>query len=118
MIENDLFPYFETLTQAQVGKLFGVSSQQVGRWLIELGVRDRNGPSSEALGSGLAQEVASGDVKFFAWRKDQVVPLLERAGHSRGGAGKSTPDLEEKSLIGPFSSRRSDGDSDGCEILN
>jgi hypothetical protein len=116
MLEHDLFPYFEYLGQGQLGQLFGVSSQQVGRWLIELRLRGPREPSEESLANGLAKVVANDDVIFFSWHKERVIELLRKAGH-RLASEPETPPLPTK-LVGPFAARRSDEDGDGFEIAD
>jgi hypothetical protein len=57
---SDPYPYFEFLTQGQIGNVCGVSAHQVGRWLRALGLRGGKVPSPQALRSGLAEAVVDG----------------------------------------------------------
>jgi hypothetical protein len=116
---NDPFPFFEYLTQSQLGQLFGATSHEVGRWLKELGFkRPDNRPSDEAMRSGIAANVTNGPVRFPAWNKEEVVKLLESNGHRR--ADSTEPEApsrsDEVTLLGPFSARRSG--EDGYELLD
>ena len=145
-MRNDLYPYFEYLTQKQLGQAFGVSGQKIGRWLIEEGVRGPNcRPTAEAEQTGLARAVEDGDVVFHSWHKERVVQILERAGHRRlqpveqPGAPaqppaqvqpssalpssppapvQSSPAAPAAGLNGPFTTRRSGQEGDGHEIVS
>jgi hypothetical protein len=88
MLDNDRYPYFSHLTQTQIGHYFGVTAAVVGRWLKEVGLRGSDGfPASTAVAAGDAERRSiSGTDSFWVWRKDQVVSLLEAAGHRRVSA--------------------------------
>ena len=117
MIENDLFPVFDFLTQTQIGKVFGASAMQVGRWLMSLGLKERDGrPSAKAERAGLVQMVGDGRSQFPAWRKDMVVELLVKAGHQPKPF--TNPTLTIPQLAGPFSARLNDADGEGYEIMD
>jgi hypothetical protein len=101
---NDPFPVFQYLSLTQLGQVFDVSSHVIGRWLQEQGVRWAGVPTPEAVKHRLAKEVRDGDIHFWSWDKEQVVALLEEAGHERTPPGDSTPmPTDAMSLVGPFS---------------
>ena len=72
----------ETMSQSELGELFGVSSHDIGRWLIDVGLRDpqKKKPSWEAYHDGYCVTASNG---FFAgdWVSDKVVAKLQEAGH-------------------------------------
>lgn len=111
---NDPFPFYETLTQTQLGMLFGESSHVVGRWLKELGLRLPNGkPSPRAIEAGWVTTCSDGPVSFPVWSKDKVVAALERAGHRRQGSDPQAPAPTLSTtitLVGPFSTRQESED--------
>jgi hypothetical protein len=116
---NDPFPFFEYLTQSQLGQLFGATSHKIGRWLKELGFkRPDNRPSDEAILSGMANNVTIDSVHFPVWNKEGVVTLLEANGHRRSDSTEpETPShRNEVTLVGPFAARHNGGD--GYEILD
>ena len=118
-MNNDPFPYFTHLTQGQLGQMFGVSSHQIGWWLIDIGLRDANKrPSQKALQGGYVKNISSEDgPRFPAWEKERTVELLEKAGHRRLGADNGTMAEPHRRPLGPFSARRSGDDGDGYEIV-
>lgn len=61
---------FSTLTE--LGKLFGVSSHSIGRWLIECGLRTPGKkPSRKAFEDGLVRQAPTGRGAgyFWVWQK-------------------------------------------------
>jgi hypothetical protein len=107
---------FESLTD--LGKKFGVSNQQVGKWLDLLGLRVVGGsPTTQAFELGLVKTTPTGrgnaNGYFYTWHAEKTLKLLEEAGRQRidtAAASKPHP------LVGPFSKRRSG--INGYEILN
>lgn len=103
------------MTMTEIGKYFGVTSHQVGRWLKQIGLRTDDGkPSQEAFSEGYVAK-ADNDrcpgTYYYAWHVDKTIAALEKAGHKRLGCEIETP-----ALIGPFTSRQS-GEC-GHEIVN
>lgn len=94
----------KTLSQTQLGLLFGVSSHEVGRWLVVIGLREAKGgkPSREAHRGNYCETVPSGPSGYFwAWNAERVVARLQEAGH------QLLPELPEElveppALNGPF----------------
>lgn len=74
---------FEYMTLTQIGEVFGVSNQQVGKWLAKLGLRtDANRPSREAFDGGYVKEGPSrGQGYNWVWHSEKTVRVLSEAGH-------------------------------------
>lgn len=108
---------YPRMTLTQIGQLFGVTNQQVGKWLASAGLRDDRGkPTRTAHDGGYCEQAPSrNDMYVWAWKPERVVPVLEQHGH------KMLPmppvDLVEPSpLSGPFGLRT---DANGfTEITN
>jgi hypothetical protein len=130
------FP-FEFASITQLGSMFGVSGQAMGRCLKEIGLRDVTGaPTATATDGGVVQEVDMGPDShpFWSWNVNKVIRLLKAAGHRMPGevddltestgspAAKPASEPEKPpaptKLVGPFAARRSDVDGDGFEIAD
>jgi len=99
------------MNMADLGRLFGVSGQQVGKWLKEIGLRRDNGTPSTAA---YDQKLLSYDYERWGtyttlWYADKVVRILKEAGHEPIVDPPSDL-VETPSLIGPFSIRELDDD--------
>ena len=107
---RSMFKY-RIMTQTQLGKVFGTTSHEIGKWLVEIGLRQADGkPSREAFDGAYCEAAPSrGQGYHWAWVAEKTVPALERAGHRR----VVPPPLElvdPPSLAGPFTARaRGDG---------
>jgi hypothetical protein len=74
------------LSLTDLGKLYGVSSHKMGKWLSDLGLRDRNKkPSRTAFDNGLVEQKDSTQpgTYFWVWHKEKTLWALEKAGHKR-----------------------------------
>ena len=74
----------EFLSLTELGKEYGVSSHKMGKWLIDLGLRDRNKkPSRAAFENGFVQQRDSTQpgTYFWVWNKAKTLWALEKAGH-------------------------------------
>lgn len=118
-MQNDPFPYFTHLTQTQLGELFSVSSHQIGRWLIEVGLRGSNKqPTPRAVYDGFVKSISPEDgPRFPVWEKVKTVAVLEQAGRKRVGSNGGTMVAPPPRSLGPFTARRSGEDGEGYEIL-
>jgi len=107
---------YPTLTQTQLGQLFGATSHQIGRWLADVGLRDENKPTPRAFDGDFCVAVPSrGQGYHYAWRPERVAPLLEQAGH--GLVFPLPSDLVDAPMLnGPFTHRRRA--SGGYEVNN
>ena len=68
------------LSQTELGKLYGVSSHQIGKWLKGLSFRTRDGqPSREALSSGLVARAPSTQpgTYFYVWHAQRTTEQLD-----------------------------------------
>jgi hypothetical protein len=80
--------FFTHLTQTQIGELFGASSHQVGRWLVEVGLRMADKQTSrKAIEEGFVMTISTDFAPrgFPSWHKERTVPVLESHGHNRVG---------------------------------
>lgn len=74
------------LSMTELGKLYGVSSHKMGKWLMELGLRDRNKkPSRMAHEKGFVEQRDSTQpgTYFWVWNAGKTTWALEKAGHKR-----------------------------------
>ncbi len=99
----------EFINMVDLGRLFGVSSHKVGKWLKELNLRDKYGtPTRQAYD----QKLLSYDYERWGtyttlWNAERTVSVLEEAGHTRIA---DPPDdlVEPPRLKGPFSVQQAD----------
>lgn len=102
---KDLFPYFDNLSQKQLGKVFGVSSHSIGLYLKQIGLRNSKGePTPQAIAEKLAVKVDSSEADFFAWDKTRTIELLHKAGLYMPGE-EEQPKQAPPVLVGPFTTR-------------
>lgn len=97
---------YPRMTLTQLGELYGVTNQQVGKWLASAGLRDDRGkPTHHAHDGGYCEQAPSHDGKYvWAWRPEKVVPVLEKLGHKM----LAMPPVElvdPPPLAGPFGLR-------------
>lgn len=79
-----MYNEYQYLTQKQLGKLFGATPHQVGKWLIEVGLRTADKkPSYKAHKEGYAEWINSGGKMFYAWNRTKTISELERHGYRR-----------------------------------
>jgi len=99
--------HFEYLTLTQLGKVFGASPNQVGRWLVEVGLRTNYlKPTQQALNGGFTKLVTLEDgSQFVSWHQEKTLQALEGAGHCRIDATA----IEQG--VAPFSAKMT-GDSE------
>ena len=76
---------FEYMTLTQIGEIFGVSSHQVGKWLVEIGLRGpEKRPSREAFASGYVEQRPSRNQGYnWCWHSEKTIKALEMAKHCR-----------------------------------
>ena len=111
---------YEFLSLTQIGELFGVSNQQVGKWLAEIGLREkgRHGlrPSGKAYAGGYVKDVPSRNQGYcYAWHAEKTVEALQEAGHEIVATPGSDL-LVPIQLNGPFECRAHP--KFGAEIVN
>lgn len=74
------------LSQTELGKLFGATSHEVGKWLLDIGLRNEwMKPSKRAFDEGFISSTGTnrGSVGgyFYVWEKEKTVAALQAAGH-------------------------------------
>ncbi len=78
----------EYLSLTEIGRLYGVSSHVVGRWLRGLGLRtDEGKPSAEAFQRGFVAQRPSRHpgTYFWVWNAERTLELLDGMRYSRAG---------------------------------
>lgn len=106
---------YEHLTLTQLGKVFGVSSQKAGKWLVDIGLRTQDKKPSYKAFQGdycVTSPTGRGGGYFYVWHRQKTVAALEAAGH-RQALEMTTPSGE---LVGPFTMRQSG--RNGFEIVD
>ncbi len=74
------------LSLTDLGKLYGVSSHVVGRWLKELGLRTEDGrPSSDAFEQDYVSQHPSRrpGTYFYVWDAQKTTAILDGLGYPR-----------------------------------
>ncbi len=97
---------FKHMTLTQIGEVFGVSNQQVGKWLAKLGLRtDKHKPSKAAFDGGYVEMGPSrGQGYNWVWNSAKTVDALVRVGH-RPALHPASELLAPSLLNGPFEHR-------------
>lgn len=95
---------YRYLTQTQLGSLFGASSHEVGRWLVEVGLRDPKAkkPTDTAHRDGYCETAPSGPSGYhYVWEAQKTVQRFLEAGRK---LLNELPEelVEPPSLSGPF----------------
>jgi hypothetical protein len=74
------------MTMTQIGKLYGVSSHKIGKWLRGLGLRDADGtPSAEAFNDNFVVQRPSRQpgTYFYVWNRALTTALLDAMQYPR-----------------------------------
>lgn len=74
----------EYLSMTEIGKLFGVTNQRIGKWLGSIGLRTEDKkPSARAFSEGFVamRDSRQPGTYYWAWNVDLTVKELETAGH-------------------------------------
>jgi hypothetical protein len=85
----------EFLSLTELGRLYGVSSHMMGRWLVALGLRTREKkPSRDAFQGGYVSQRASTQpgTYFWVWHGERTMRLLHEAGYRKPGDGGPAAD--------------------------
>ena len=108
---------FEFMTLTQIGEVFGVSNQQVGKWLVRLGLRTTaNKPSRMAFEGGYVEVGPSRNQGYnYVWHSDKTVQALITAGH-KPAVHPACELLAPCQLNGPFEYRNNP--NFGFEVIN
>lgn len=101
------------VTLGIIGKVFGVSSHQIGKWLIEIGLRTKElRPTSAAFeGKFVLPAPLDHGGYHYTWHKAKTVAALCKAGRKTLvslDAEKLTEMLkdDEQQVVGPFQKRQ------------
>ena len=75
----------EYLTQTQLGKIYGVTSHVIGKWLTGLGLREAGKPSRTAFNEGFVRQAPSSqpETYFYVWNKAKACEVLDGMGYPR-----------------------------------
>jgi hypothetical protein len=76
----------EYVTMTELGKLYGVSSHKVGKWLRGLSLRDEKGkPSAEAFNTNFVAQRPSRQpgTYFYVWDRETTTALLDAMQYPR-----------------------------------
>jgi hypothetical protein len=110
--------HYDHMTLTQIGQLFGVSSHQIGKWLVEPGLRtSKNRPSSMAHENGFVMQGPSRGGTGYIWvrHSEKTVAALQAKGHQR--IPNPPPWLvDAPRLCGPFEKRANDQNS--IDVVN
>lgn len=83
----------EYLTQTQIGKIYGVSSHVIGKWLKGLSLRNEQGqPTRKAVVEGYARQAPSTqpNTYFWVWHKQWTMNLFDRMNYPRAATTEPT----------------------------
>ena len=71
-------------TLTELGAMYGVSRNEIGKWLKEAGVRDRRGnPQDEGMLMTIEALAPNGLATFYVWHRKQTIRLLDSMGYQR-----------------------------------
>ena len=76
----------EFMSQTDLGKLYGVTSHGMGRWLVALGLRTADKkPSTKAFQGGFdsRRDSTQPGTYYWVWQAEMTMLALQRAGHKR-----------------------------------
>jgi hypothetical protein len=73
------------LSLTQIGLIYGVSRVVVGRWLKNLGLRDKQGnPAGDGKNMTKLVESPKNGSRFWAWHKEKTLSILDNMDYPRG----------------------------------
>jgi hypothetical protein len=99
----------EFMSLTEMGAIFGVTNQKIGRALMGIGLRTADGnPSPKALDGGYCglRPTGRGPIphNFVVWHAEKTLAALEQAGYKRARQEQqaAVPKAPPHRLIGPF----------------
>lgn len=106
----------EFMNMVDLGRLFGVSSHQIGKWLKQLGLRrDDGSPSTAAYNQKLVSfNYERWGTYNAVWHVEKVTNILEEAGH-QPIVDPPCDLVEPPEISGPFTIRK--GKDDRWQIV-
>jgi hypothetical protein len=93
----------------ELGKHFGASSHEIGRWLVEIGLRtESKEPSQMAIAGGYCKRQSfDGPGLLVVWHVAKTIAALEAAGHKQIVKPPTMPVPTSTGLTGPFTLEQS-----------
>ena len=76
----------EFMSLTDLGKLYGVTSHKVGRWLVALGLRTADKkPSTKAFQDGFVsrRDSTQPGTYYWVWHAEMTMLVLDSTGHKR-----------------------------------
>lgn len=72
------------LSQTEIGRVYGVSSHVVGKWLKDLGLRNSEGfPTDDAKAMVSKRQSTNLGTWISVWDREQVLEVLDKMGYPR-----------------------------------
>jgi hypothetical protein len=84
----------EYMSLTELGKLYGVSSHKIGKWLVDLGLRTQaKKPSPRAFRDGFVEQRPSTQpaTYFWVWHAERTMKALEQAGFTKPANNGTAP---------------------------
>lgn len=81
------------LSLTEIGRHYGVSSHKVGRWLVDLGLRnEKKKPSVMAFDGGYVTQRDSTQpgTYYWTWHAEKTMQLLDQVGKKRVAEPQAT----------------------------
>lgn len=102
------------MNMTEIGSIFGTTGHKVGKWLKEIGLRNKFG---DPAGEAYQQKMVSADFDRHGtfnilWDANKVVPLLQDAGHEPASPPPAEL-VEPPVLVGPFAVQPAEDDVHG-----
>ena len=74
---------FAHMSLTQLGELYSVSNQVIGKWLKSLGLRDEEGQPTKKAHEGryCKQTIAGEKCSLWVWHSEKTIGVLKEAGH-------------------------------------
>lgn len=106
------------LSQTDLGKLFNATSHEIGKWLVECGLRNQfKKPTKRAFDEGFVTTTGTNRGNpggyFYVWSREKTVAALQSAGHRL--KPHFDPAIDGR-LRGPFEARKSS--ANGFELVD
>ena len=97
-------------TMTEIGKRFDATSHEIGRWLMEIGLRTKfKEPSQQAIDEGFCKRRAIEGVPVpqILWNTAKTIAALEQAGHKQVIKPPMMVMPVNNGVTGPFTLERS-----------
>lgn len=82
----------EFLSLTELGRLYGVSRNKLGQWLVDLGLRTKDKkPSPAAFDGGFVDQRPSTQpmTYYWVWHGEKTMRVLDDAGHIRANQSEA-----------------------------